>query len=273
MRRLLPLLAFVAACAPTQSPAESGRMPGTIRSASPHEAKEPPPAPDAGNETPRDPDAGKALESDTCAALAWASGSCLPRLAHATPAIDDVPLWFTQRGALAPNFDIMPECHEARVGVGQEEALVCEGIVHVGRGSTSRNDSVYRVAIHLTVHVVRNKRAAIAFDAPILVDVLDKEEPGGPLFALEFAFGKSGELRLSEPTPGACQIASKRLDEHLASARAEADPDSQKAMSAWASFDREMLKKICKGAGDYVFQNGRFSRKKPPPVGSSSSGP
>ncbi len=261
-------LAFTLACAGPAAHVESAPA-ASPRSRSPV-------APSTPESTATAPEpAGAAPESEpspeptpVCARLVWVD-ACAPERPFAQREMKEISEWFSERGAQPPTIDVPPACWEAELGQPALPGLWCERIVHATRGKPGAPGYVYRVLTHLTLYVARGKRAAVVLDVPVAVNVLDAEEPSGPLFALELEPSDSSrELQLREPRAGACDEAGRQLDELREKEQREPDPDARKVMTAWVDFDRQLLGRVCKAQGEYGWQNGRY-RVRPPPRNSS----
>lgn len=280
VRRLLEAISVIlaAGCAsPPPGLAGAARSdPAPVVAASPPAVDEPS-VTDAAAEPPPDAavDAPPPSAPPACTSLVWAEVCAVPR-SYPGSEVGDLGVWFTKNGSAPPSIDIPPSCVETHVGPKAELALLCEGVVHESRGRPAGPTYVFRVVTHVTIYVVRNKRPALVFDAPVAVDVLDKELPGGPLFALALEVRAGSEIVLGEPAAGACNAADRNLVDDAAQARREPEPYTRTAMTAWAHFDRDLLSKLCNAVGAHRWQGGRFARVKPkpgaPPV-SFTSGP
>jgi hypothetical protein len=71
---------------------------------------------------------------------------------------------------------------------------------------------------------------------------------------------------LLEPSDASCQQATASLADERANARAAHDAE----MLAWNGLDGELLARVCRAAGRYVWHNGKLVRDKPAPAGISA---
>lgn len=221
----------------------------------------PPPAP-TGEAPPPSP-----LPETACRPLGLAK-ACVSPASHAWLESDAVAAWYQSRGTKLPRNEIEPSCRE--ITLGNEAALWCERIQHESRGKPGTPAHTYRVLTLLSLRVVRNKQALVAFEAPIRFDVLDKEElDQGSLFEL-VADSKSPltELVLREPSDGACREAEVELRDRRAKERAENDT----VQLAWTRLDEELRARLCRALGTYALRGGRLQRAVSPTT-STSSGP
>jgi hypothetical protein len=169
--------------------------------------------------------------------------------------------WYTSRGAKPPPNEIEPVCREITVGPKGEAALFCERIQHETRGQPGTPLHTYRVLTLVSVRTVRAKKAITLLEAPLQVDLLDKEDiDEGPLFALQIdepdGSAAASEITLREPKEGACAEAALTLKSGRDNARASKDD----VMTAWARIDEDLRARICGAAGSYRWQNDRFVR-------------
>jgi hypothetical protein len=201
--------------------------------------------------------------------MGWVD-SCAPSRADYTW-LDSTALtaWYASRGAKPPQHEIEPVCREIIVGPASEAALLCERIQHETRAKPGSPLHTYRVLTLLSVRTVRNKQALTLLEAPLQVDLFDKEElEDGPLFALELVEPqKPSELTLREPELGACAKAEQTLARYRDEARASKDA----VQLAWGRLDEELRARLCHAAGKYSWQNARFVRA-PGRAGASAKG-
>lgn len=179
--------------------------------------------------------------------MAFTPGECDPRPPNdAFLDGDEVSAWFQKQGvkrARHPQDSSEGGCFVLPAAGGGEEAMVCSSTRIESKGSPMSGLSVYRRVDRVRAYVVRGRTVVTVLDAPLLFDVMDKEElTDGPLFSLRVLRDAKGKPVVREPSEGACN----RARAHNAETRAQAGEEV--VMRNWARFDGGLLERLCRAA-------------------------
>jgi hypothetical protein len=200
-----------------------------------------------------------------CSKLGWVD-ACLPaapRVDGSRLSADEVGAWCAHRNAKPPKELQEATCDLAHVGPDREEALACTRTRQPAEASTANVGHVIRLAVDWMLVAVRSRRAETLVSIRRVVDVLDKPEPSGPLFAMGVVLDAGGQrIAVMEPGENACAQAKTYLASEQKQVAANQDADARRAVADWARFDAKLLDGMCTQPRLWIWRGGRFA----PPV-------